>query len=129
MIRHGLDYRHVIQSLVTIASLASRLKTAQREQIQSTRQLAKDFDMKWDQRLGIEDEAHEREEGEISEVESQSLPPQAERKAGVDLMRAMERLVGVNNALEDGLIKKTDSLLRGVRVPWGCSVAMVLLTI
>jgi len=68
---HELNYQHFIRSLVSIADVASRLETAQREQIQSIRQLAKDFDMKWDQRLGIEDEALEREE-EISDVESQS---------------------------------------------------------
>jgi len=69
-----LNYQHFIRLLVSIADVASRLETAQREQIQSTRQLAKDFDMKRDQRLGIEDEALERGEEEISDVESQRKP-------------------------------------------------------
>jgi len=68
----GLNYQHFIRSLVSIADVASRLETAQREQIQSTRQLAKDFDMKWDQRLGIEKESLDQEDEEISNVESQS---------------------------------------------------------
>jgi len=43
-----LNHQHLIRLLVSIADVASRLETAQREQIQSTRQLAKDFDMKRD---------------------------------------------------------------------------------
>jgi hypothetical protein len=156
-----LNYQHFIRSLVSIADVASRLETAQREQIQSTRQLAKDFDMKWDQRLGIEDEALEREEEEISDVESQSKPhrpnrprrpvhpygnyyrtsrvnpllgwvpvrvprkrrrhvskaPQGEREVAGDLRRAMERLAGVSNALENGLVKRIDILLQRVHIP------------
>jgi hypothetical protein len=160
-----LNYQHFIRSLVSIADVASRLETAQREQIQSTRQLvkdqlAKDLDMKWGERLGIEDEALEREE-EISDAESQSKPyrpnrshsplhpygyyyrppranpllgwvpvrvprkrrrherkaPQAERKVGGDLMRAMERLAGVGNDLENGLVKRIDVLLQRVHIP------------
>ena len=117
MIGHGLNYRDFIRSLVTIASLASRLKTAQREQIQSTRHLAKDFEMKWDQRLGIEEEAYEREEEGVSDVESQSKPPQAKREVGGDLVGAVERLAGVSNALEDGLVKEIDALFQRVLIP------------
>jgi len=154
-----LNYQHFIRSLVSIADVASRLETAQREQIRSTRQLAKDFHMKWDQRLGIEDEAFGKEE-ETSDVESQSKPcrpgrslrpvhpsgnyrplranpplgwvpvrvprkrrrherkaPQGEREFGDDLMRAMERLAGVGNALESGLVKRIDVLLQRVHIP------------
>jgi len=159
-IGHSLNYRDFIQSLVTIASLASRLKTALHDQIQSTRELTKGFDMKWNQCLGIEDEAYEREEGEISDVESQSKPhrpnqsyrhvhtnrnyyrprnnlllwwvtvsvprkrrrharkaPQGEQEVGDDLMTVMERLVGISNALEHGLVKEIDALFQRVLIP------------
>jgi hypothetical protein len=155
-----LNYQHFIRSLVSIADVASRLETALREQIQSARHLAKDFDMKWDQCLGIEDEVVEREEEEISDVGSPSMryrpnrsrrpvhpygnyrpsranpligcapvrvprnrrrherkAPQAEQEVGGDLMRAIERLAGISNALENGLIKRIDVLLQRVNIP------------
>jgi len=117
--------------------------------------------MKWGYRLGIEGGASEREEGEISDVESQRKPhhpnrsyshvhpnrnyhrasrtnpflgwvpvrvpqkrrrherkvPQGERDVSDDLMRAMERLVAVSNALEDGLVKEIDALFQRVIIP------------
>jgi len=125
-----------------------------------TRQLAKDFDMKWDQHLGIEDEAYDREEEEISDVESRSKPyrpnrprrpvhpngnyrplraspllgwvpvrvprkrrqyesraPWAEQGVGGDLLKAMVRLAGVSNDLENGVVKRIDVLLQRVRIP------------
>jgi len=155
-----LNYQHFIRSLVSIADVASRLETAQREQIQSIRQLAKVLDMKWGQRLGIEDKASGKEEEEISDVESQSKPyrpnrscrpvhpygnyrpsrahpllgwvqarfprkhrrherkaPQGEREVGGDLMRAVERIAGVGNHLENGLVKRIDVLLQRVHIP------------
>jgi len=155
-----LNYQHFIRSLVSIADVASRLETAQREQIRSTRQLARVLDMKWDQRLGIDDDAFGKEVDEISDVEIQSnryhpnrsrrpvhpygnyrplrasplfgwVPvrvlrkrrqherkaAQGEREVGGDLMRAMERLAGVSNALENGLVKRIDILLQRVHIP------------
>jgi len=151
-----LNYQQFIRSLVSIADVASRLETAHREQIQSTWKLAKDFDMKWDQRLGIEDEAFEREEEEIFDSESQGKPyrpnqsrrpvhpygnyyrlsranqwahvkaprkrrrhvrkaSQGEREVGGDMVRAMKRLAGVSNDLENGLVKRIDVLLQRVQ--------------
>jgi hypothetical protein len=158
MSHRGLNYQH-IRSLVSIADVATRLEAAQREQIQSSTQLATDLFMKWDQRLGIGDDALEREEEENSSVESQSKPyrpnqsshpvypygnyywpsranpllgwvpvrvprehrrqePQPEHEEfGDDLMRAMERLAGVSNVVENGVVKGFDDLLQSVHIP------------
>ena len=55
-----LNYRRFIRSLVSVADIASRLETSQREQIQSIEVLTKGTDVtKWNQRLGSEGEALE----------------------------------------------------------------------
>ena len=74
-----LNYRRFIRSLVSVADIASRLETAQREQFQSIEVLTKGTDVtKWNQRLGSEDEALERGEESV-DLGSEGKPPHSNR--------------------------------------------------
>jgi len=75
-----LNSRRIIRSLVSVADIASRLETAQREQFQSIVALTKGTDVtKWNQRLGSEDEALERGE-KSADLESEGKPPHSNRR-------------------------------------------------
>jgi len=77
---HELNSRRIIRSLVSVADIASRLETAQREQFQSIEALTKGTDVtKWNHLLGSEDDAPER--GETSaELENEGKQPHSNRR-------------------------------------------------
>ena len=75
-----LNSRRIIRSLVSVADIASRLETAQREQFQSIEALTKGTDMtNWNQRLGSKDEALEQG-GKSAELESEGKLPNSNRR-------------------------------------------------
>ena len=66
--------------MVSVADIASRLETAQREQFQSIEALTKGTDVtKWNHRLGSEDDALEREE-KSADLESEGKTLHSNRR-------------------------------------------------
>jgi len=75
-----LNSRRIIRSLVSVADIASRLETAQREQFQSIEALTKGTDVtRWNHRLGSEDDAPERGE-KSAELENEGKLPHSNRR-------------------------------------------------
>jgi len=75
-----LNSRRIIRSLVSVADIASRLETAQREQFQSIEALTKGTNAtRWNHRLGSEDDAPERGE-KSAELENEAKLPHPNRR-------------------------------------------------